>query len=175
MPLRFFVAQQEAAFGLFALDHDVDGIARVQLRDAIVVDHLFERDTALALEAHIDHNFLVGELDHGAGHDIFIELLGGGFRCLLAIEAFKRGGKIGEVIHVTIAGVVGGGRLGSCVCGRRGFGGWGGFGRRSILLGRVGGFNRFEGFELSVQRVALGVSGIGGVGHGSSVSGGRAR
>ena len=103
-----FVADQVAAFGLFALNDHLNRVAGLELGDAVDVQHLLQRDEALGLEADIDDNMLVGDLDDGAGNDDLFcgQVLGsGGLGCLLAIEVRQCGGEVGGVV----VGLVGGG------------------------------------------------------------------
>ena len=87
--LRLVVADEIAAFGLFALNNDFDRIARIEPGHASRVQYLRKRNETFGLQTDVDHDMLVGDLDHGAGHD---NLFGGqiccsrSLGCLLAIE-----------------------------------------------------------------------------------------
>ncbi len=165
-PLGLFVPQQVAAFGLLALNHDIDAVAGLQLRLAGVIEDLIEGNQPFGLHAYIHDDVLVGQLDDRARHNRgVVEGLRSGFRRLLAVERFERGG---EVLHTEVGLVVMWlGRFfaslqfrqrpcGSFVvrCLERGFGVGGGFSRRLGVLRR--GFQRW-GFQFGVQRGALGL------------------
>ncbi len=102
MPLRLVVAEQEAAFGFFALHHHFDRVARLELGLAVVIQHLLQRNETFGLEADVDHHVLVRQLDDGAGDDVVVIGLGGGFSGLLAVKRFQRGG---EVFHAGQFGI----------------------------------------------------------------------
>ncbi len=63
------VADEIAAFLLFALHDDFDHVAHVELGRAGVVENLIQRNETLGLEADVDDGMLVGDLDDGAGDD----------------------------------------------------------------------------------------------------------
>ena len=95
------VADEVAAFGLFALNDHLDGVAGLELGDAVDVEDLLEGNEPFGLEADVDDDVLVGDLDDGAGDD---DLFGGevlrgcGLGCLLAVEVGQRGGEVGGVV-----------------------------------------------------------------------------
>ncbi len=160
-PLGFFVAKQVAAFRLLALDHDVDTVARLQLRLAGVVDNLFDGNETFGLHADVDNHMLVRQLDDRAGDDrAVVEGLRRGFGSLLAVEGLQRSG---EVFHAQVRLFVLLRSLGSQFRlrgfgrdlrpGFAGLGVGGGFSRRFRLLRRS--FQRWR-FHFGVQRVALG-------------------
>src|SRR5277367_1416122 len=64
VPLRLLIAQQVAAFGLFALDDDFNRVARVQLGLTGVVNHLLEGNQAFRLHTDIDDDMLIGQLNY---------------------------------------------------------------------------------------------------------------
>ena len=94
MALRLVIAQQVAALGLFALDHDLDHVAGMQLGLAGVVGDLLQRNQAFGLQSQIDHHMLIRQLDHRARDDVVVKA----WRCslggLLAVKGFQCGGKI---------------------------------------------------------------------------------
>ncbi len=54
---------------LLMLYDDFNGITRRELRCAVGVHHLVERQQAFTLEADVDHRVLVGDLDNSPGDD----------------------------------------------------------------------------------------------------------
>ena len=106
--LRLVVADEIATFGLFALDNDFNRIAGIELGHAIGVQNLLERDQTFGLQTDVDHDMLVGDLDHRAGHDdLFGRQVCGccGLGCLLAIEVGQGGSKVCCVVIRLFAGV----------------------------------------------------------------------
>ena len=66
-----------------------------------MVEHLLERNETLGLEADVDDDVLVGDLDDGAGDDGLFggQRLGGVLLgSLLAVEALERLGKVFVVV-----------------------------------------------------------------------------
>src|SRR6185437_15072593 len=101
------MADEVAAFGLFALDHNLHGVARLELGNAMDVDDLLDRDQPLRLQSDVHDDMLVRYLDHRAGnHGLFLSqgLRGGRVGGLLAIEAGQRRGEIGGVVVGFIGG-----------------------------------------------------------------------
>src|SRR6185437_15215524 len=159
------VADEVTALLLFALDHDLNRVADVELGRAGVIDDLFEGNETLGLETDINDNVLVGDFDDGSSHERLFGgqglgdvLLGG----LLAIEALER---LGKIIGVILGLVT---RGGHGLLGRHCFGGMvrrlrrglsrlgvgGDFGRR--CLGGRHFFGR-GGFKCGGQGCALGL------------------
>ena len=98
---RLLVADEIAAFLLLALDDDLDDVADVELGRAGVVDDLIQRNETLGLEADVDDDVLVRDLDDGAGDDSLFggQRLGGVLLgSLLAIKALERLGKVIGVV-----------------------------------------------------------------------------
>ncbi len=70
MPLRLFVADEVAAFRLFALDDDFDGVAGVEPSARRVVESPARSGMSPSdFSADVDDDMLVGDLDDGAGND----------------------------------------------------------------------------------------------------------
>ncbi len=115
---------------LFTLNNDFDGVTGGELRCAVGIHHLIERQQALTLQTNVDHRVLVGNLDDGPGdNNLFLsEILGDRGLCgLLAIEVCECGGEVGVV--VILLGLFGGGGErrrdlpGGRILGRRGLAG----------------------------------------------------
>jgi len=88
--LGFLIADEIAAFGLFALDDHVNDFAGLELDCASVIGDLLEGHEALGLESYIDHEVLFSLLDDGAGDDfVSIGFDSSSFSGLLALEGFE--------------------------------------------------------------------------------------
>jgi hypothetical protein len=172
---RLLVRDEIAAFLLLALYDDFDNVANSNLDGAGVVEHRVERNQAFGLQADVDDDMLVGDLDDGASDDGLIggQCLGGVLLSgLLAVEALECLGEI--FIAVLGLGVrsssldlryrIGGGVLRG---GTEGFGvaddrrGLGGHFRGRKVRGNFGGLRSCGGlfgggcFECRVQGFAL--------------------
>ena len=109
MTLGFIVADQVTTLCLLTLDHHVNGVAGLELGDAMCVYHLLQWNEALRLEPDIDHQMLVGNLDHSAGNDDLFcghALGSGGISCLLAVKVRQCGREIGCIIIGLVVGGV---------------------------------------------------------------------
>src|ERR1039457_3328346 len=69
---RLFVREKGVAFRLHtgAIDHDVDGVARAHVRASIRQNELLDRNEAFGLIAEIDDDFLVGDGEDAALHQL---------------------------------------------------------------------------------------------------------
>ncbi len=102
VPLGFVVAQQEAAFGLFALDDHFNRVAGLQLGLTGVVQHLLERNQAFGLQTDIDTTCLSVSLITVPDMTMLSsKRLGCCFSSLLAIKGLERGGKIFHQLPVS--------------------------------------------------------------------------
>src|SRR6185312_3591647 len=94
-PLRALVADQVAALGFLALDHDLNNVAGIELDGAGMIGDLIEWDEPLRLQADINHQVLVCLLNDGAGNQLVaVRLNGSGLGGLLTLECFEGGGKV---------------------------------------------------------------------------------
>src|ERR1700739_3923693 len=86
-PLRLLMRKVDVAFlGFTLIAHHVDFVARLEAGFALVVENFSERQHAFRLGADVDHDMLVGQLQHGAFDDaVFADRLlgfsGEGFEC----------------------------------------------------------------------------------------------
>ena len=137
--LGLLVADEIAAFGLFALDDHVDHFAGLELDCAGVIDNLLDRHEALGLEAYVDDEVLFSLLEDGAGDDfVAIGFDGGSFSGLLALKGFEGSGEI-------ISGF-------GTVFGRRGRNVSDGFCKFRVLLLCGNGLGYRLGWGIGVQR-----------------------
>src|SRR5580658_1080474 len=111
--LRLVVAEQEAAFGFFALYDYFDRVPCLELGLAVVIENLLERNEALGPEADVNHDMLIRQLDDGAGDHVIVISLRSRLSSLLAIERFQCGGEIFHASHFGFFGTgMGGDRAG---------------------------------------------------------------
>ena len=101
MPQRLLIADEVAALILIPLDHNLDGVANLELGRAGMVDDLLQRNQPLGLQTDIDHHVLVGDLHDSSSDDGLIgrQRLG----CvllsrLLTVEALERSCEVVGVI-----------------------------------------------------------------------------
>ena len=88
--LGLLVADEIAAFGLFALDDHVDDFAGLELDCAGVIEDLLDGHEALGLETYVDNEVLFSLLEDGAGDDfVAIGFDGSSFSGLLALKGFE--------------------------------------------------------------------------------------
>ena len=91
-----------------------------------MVQHLLQRNQALGLQADVDDDMLVRDLDDGAGNDHLFRgqiLRGGGLGGLFAVEVRQRRGKVRCVVVRLIGGIARGmlrRGMSVCVAGGRG-------------------------------------------------------
>ena len=79
--LRLVIADQVAAFGLFALDHNITCRQLLAWLTG-VVQYLLDRDQAFGLESHVDNDMLIGELDDGTRDNVVVKILAAQLRRL---------------------------------------------------------------------------------------------